>query len=97
MQLLNTLEQQLRHAGLWSQHAPVQGVDSHVPFAADIMPFQQWLQFVLLPRLRELCEQDKPLPSMAVAPAAEMYLPDETAIIDTLTQLDRLAAGTEHD
>lgn len=93
MQLLTTLEQQLKEAGLWSQHQPPQGVDSQVPFAADIMPFQQWLQFVFLPRLRQLDDQHAPLPAMNVAPAAEVYVPQEKAIIATLARLDRLASG----
>lgn len=92
--LLNELEVQLKHEGLWSGQAiSDDAMRSQVPFAADTMAFEQWLQFIYLPRLRDIIHKHHALPvAMQVAPAAEVYIPEQNAIIGMLRLLDSLAA-----
>lgn len=95
LELLNQLEGQLKREALWSaQSVSAEALNSQVPFAADAMSFEQWLQFIYLPRLRDIVQTQSRLPSaMQVAPAAQVYLPEQLTIISTLTKLDLLAAG----
>ncbi|WP_414830060.1 YqcC family protein [Alteromonas sp. H39] len=92
--LLNKLEVQLKREALWSEKAiGDEPLKSQVPFAADTMAFEQWLQFIYLPRLRDLIHKQHTLPrAMQVAPAAEVYLPEQVTIIQVLRLLDALAA-----
>ncbi|MCY0964253.1 YqcC family protein [Parathalassolituus penaei] len=60
---LEQLPQALQQDGLWSHNAPTAAaLASQVPFAADTLSIEQWLQFVLLPRLSQLLQQGLPLP-----------------------------------
>lgn len=57
-QHLDELEQALQHVGLWSDTPPTtQQLSSQEPFCVDTMPFEQWLQWLFAPRLRELIKQ----------------------------------------
>lgn len=60
---LGQLEQTLQQEGLWQQQAPAaDALLSQVPFCADTLTIESWLQFVLLPRLHELAANGLPLP-----------------------------------
>lgn len=67
------LEQTLKQCSLWVDSAPsVHAMASSAPFACDTMAFEQWLQFIFIPKMRELIELEQPLPTnMAIAPMAE--------------------------
>lgn len=96
--LLNELECVLKQHGLWSAQRPAETrLASQVPFAVDSLTFCEWLQFIFLPTLRAMSEQGQALPDMHVAPAAEVYLPQQVEsgsdeLIATLKQLDALAS-----
>ena len=65
------------------------------PFCLDTMSFEQWLQFVLLPRLKQLVEDGQPLPTVSgVAPMAEEHYRSGSdpgqALIRELAALDEL-------
>jgi uncharacterized protein YqcC (DUF446 family) len=61
--LLIDIECELRRANLWSVEPPsAEALASVEPFCVDSMDFQQWLQFVLLPRMQMLLEARAPLP-----------------------------------
>lgn len=92
--LLNQLEVVLKREALWSERKPTAtAMASQVPFSADLMAFEQWLQFIYLPKLREMLRVQSALPSrMEVAPAAELYLPERLTVIRILRHLDSLAA-----
>ncbi len=72
-ELLNALQDAMLAAGLWQQQRPCeQALASQQPFAIDSLMFEQWLQFILIEKLRSLLEQNVALPSaMAVSPMAE--------------------------
>ncbi|MCC1496925.1 YqcC family protein [Alcanivorax sp. 1008] len=92
--LLDDIEIELRNLGVWSGQPPSpEAFASNVPFFADRMNFDEWLQWVLLPRFRALIEGALPLPERCqIAPMAEESLKhieqDTQAIIDLLHQLD---------
>jgi uncharacterized protein YqcC (DUF446 family) len=61
--LLIDIECELRRAGLWGEIAPTpEALASTEPFCVDTMGFQDWLQFVFLPRMHTLLETRGPLP-----------------------------------
>ncbi len=71
--LLRTLESELRTQGRWEDRPPPpQALLSNEPFAVDTLDFDQWLQWVLLPKLNQLLLHQLPLPSnCAIQPMAE--------------------------
>ena len=93
--LLTELEQTLREAGLWeATPPPPDAFLSTVPFSADRMDFNAWLQWVFLARFRALLEGDHPLPGQCdVAPMAEEALkdaPQRERIIHVIARIDAL-------
>ncbi|MEW9797648.1 YqcC family protein [Alteromonas sp. CYL-A6] len=95
--LLSELESVLRQHQLWEQATPAAWqLDSDVPFAADTLTFPAWLQFIFLPRMRDLLQTGTAVPAMQLVPAAEVFLPRQTPhaaadIISVLSDVDSLA------
>jgi uncharacterized protein YqcC (DUF446 family) len=79
--LLENVDQQLRLMGLWQQQSPTpQALASTEPFAVDQLSFNQWLQFIFLPRLQQMIAAGLPLPdNCSVAPMAEEFFKQQTA------------------
>ena len=69
------IEQELRVLQLWELELLSEAaLASTQPFAVDTMTFPQWLQFIFLPRMAFLVEQQHPLPgNCGIAPMAEQY------------------------
>jgi uncharacterized protein YqcC (DUF446 family) len=91
--LLIDIECELRRAGFWSSELPSpEALASVEPFCVDTLDFHQWLQFVLIPRMRELIETRAPLPSACniTAMAEEVWASDNStqAIITSLLAFD---------
>jgi uncharacterized protein YqcC (DUF446 family) len=99
-QLLEALETELRSQARWESAPPSdEALRSTQPFAVDTLSFDQWLQWILLPRLHELLVLQMPLPtSCAIAPMAEeVYGQSDSAanrIVLIITDIDLLL--TEH-
>lgn len=97
--LLEELQLELVALHLWSESPPPDAAFlSQTPFCLDTMSFDKWLQFVLIPKLRALIIEDKPLPAkIAVTPMAEEVfkerLEDVQALLHVLTQLDAAMNG----
>lgn len=72
-QLLNKLESTLTELQLWSSEAPSpEQLNSHQPFAMDTLSFEQWLQFIFIPKMKLLIDNKIPLPeSLQLLPYAE--------------------------
>lgn len=52
---LQSLEQALTAADLWSDNPPTaEQLASREPFCVDTMPFEAWLQWLFIPKMREL-------------------------------------------
>ncbi len=86
----------MQRASLWSIQRPSeQALSSREPFAIDTLTFPQWLQFILIEKLRMIIETGLPLPNkMDVAPMAEeafKQLPENTQQIEqVIKQIDSL-------
>ncbi|QXH52298.1 YqcC family protein [Pseudomonas fakonensis] len=58
------IERELKVQGWWSDATPsAEALASTVPFAVDSMAFEQWLQWIFLPRMLIILEQGHPLPN----------------------------------
>lgn len=94
--MLVSLEQQMRNMMLWSETMPsFEALSSQEPFAVDTLAFEEWLQFIFLPRLQHLAENEAKLPEKcAVSPMAEesfrMRGEGSQELIELLVAIDRL-------
>ena len=91
--LLIDIECELRRGDCWQQESPsAEALASTEPFAVDTLDFQQWLQFIFLPRMRELIDARQVLPEQCnITAMAEVVWADETraiTVINALRQLD---------
>ena len=97
-ELLEMLETEMGKADLLGTEVPSEtAMNSSAPFACDAMPFEAWLQFIFLPRMRQLIVQKQALPtSIAIAPMAEevfQQMSEVGAVIETLRRIDSLLSG----
>src|SRR3546814_13147240 len=67
-------ERELRVQGWWSSVSPsAEALASVEPFAVDTLDFEQWLQWIFLPRMKAILENDLPLPNASgILAMAEM-------------------------
>jgi uncharacterized protein YqcC (DUF446 family) len=73
--LLMDLEGELRALGWWDSESPsVDALSSTMPFAADTLEFYQWVQFIFLPRMYVIVDEQLPFPgACSIAPMLEEY------------------------
>jgi len=72
------IERELQVQGWWGDEAPSdQALASTVPFAVDTLSFEQWLQWIFLPRMKIIIELGHPLPS-----ASGILIMAETVFVD---------------
>jgi len=61
--LLLELEAVLRRIQLWEEQMPsVEALSSEEPFCIDQLDLSQWLQWIFIPKMLFLIENQKPLP-----------------------------------
>ncbi|HDK37467.1 MAG TPA: YqcC family protein [Thiolapillus brandeum] len=79
-QYLQRLEYELRLLGWWSKTTPdTDTLQSTAPFCHDRMTFDQWLQWIFIPRLEDIINNNGPLPeTCAIAPMAEISWREES-------------------
>ncbi|MFF7710483.1 YqcC family protein [Pseudomonas sp. NPDC007930] len=72
------IERELRLQGWWEAQPPADHLlASQEPFCVDTLAFEQWLQWVFLPRMKAILERDLPLPSASgILAMAEMSWQD---------------------
>lgn len=68
------IERELRVQGWWDEVSPgAEALASQEPFSVDTLEFEQWLQWIFLPRMKVILEQNLPLPSASgILAMAEM-------------------------
>jgi uncharacterized protein YqcC (DUF446 family) len=68
------IERELRVQGWWGEVSPsVEALASVEPFSIDTLDFEQWLQWIFLPRMKAILENDLPLPNVSgIQEMAEM-------------------------
>ncbi|WP_250885746.1 YqcC family protein [Shewanella jiangmenensis] len=91
--LLVQLELSLKHHGLWQSAAPsAAALASSAPFCCDTLSFEQWLQFIFIPRVNALLDAGHTLPRpMALLPMAEHVWaakPELTPLVQLIALLD---------
>ena len=62
--ILLEVEASLRRSGRWEcARPPESALGSEQPFCLDTLRFEQWLQWIFLPRMKQILEQRRPLPA----------------------------------
>lgn len=98
---LQQLELALRQVGLWTEREPEpRALLSCAPFACDSLSFEQWLQFILLPKLRMHMHANKALPNdMGLHPMGEQCFFEplsRAALLPVLAQIDLIFKDLSH-
>lgn len=95
-QQLLLIERELRVQGWWQVEPPsAQALASQEPFCVDSMAFDQWLQWIFLPRMKHMLENGAALPAVSgIQPMAEQVYGDGNgqtrALVRLLGEFDRL-------
>lgn len=92
------IERALRLLDLWSSQPPApEALASNEPFAVDCLRFEEWLQWIFLPRMKLILESNQPLPSVSgILPMAEMVYAQRQgmhSLLESLRQFDQLIQG----
>jgi uncharacterized protein YqcC (DUF446 family) len=93
------IERELRLLGWWEEQAPsLQALSSQQPFCIDTLAFEQWLQWIFLPRIKHLLEAGAELPGVSgIKPMAEQVYGSQAekvrALIKLLGEFDQLIVG----
>lgn len=92
---IEEIEQELKRMGAWQEEPlPPEAYRFRQPYAMDTMAFEQWLQFVLIPRVRQIIETRGELPpesGLATHAVREFDGRDDTERLYTLLyEFDRL-------
>tara|TARA_B100001094_G_scaffold192495_1_gene186352 strand:- start:4180 stop:4491 length:312 start_codon:yes stop_codon:yes gene_type:complete len=92
-QILLDIESELKALKLWQEEEiDPQLLRSAEPFCCDTLNFEQWLQFILIPKMHALLTQQQPLPKKAlIAPMAEHVWQnqlDKKLLIELLRSFD---------
>lgn len=101
--VLIDIEAELRCLEAWdTQPPPAAALASTQPFAIDTLTLPQWLQFIFLPTMYRLIEDEAPLPARCgIAPMAEEHFRDDPrpvqGLIDALEAVDDLLSGGRAD
>lgn len=84
--VLLEVEATLRASGQWDENQPsASALDSEQPFCVDTLRFEQWLQWIFLPRMKQIVEQRHPLPENSrIFVYAKEYLRSDDAVTDML-------------
>ena len=95
--LLIKLEQNLREAMLWSGSTPsVKALQSKLPFALDTMSFEEWLQFVFIPKMSVIINSKSILPDhIHLFPMAEQSfgaVNNKCGLMQVIKQIDSMSA-----
>ena len=71
--LLAELTCELKSLNLWQEHKPsAVELSSSAPFCCDTLDFEQWLQFIFIPKLIQMINLEQPLPTkIALTPMAQ--------------------------
>lgn len=83
--VLEQLEDKLIQLSLWEEQAPTQqALSSDQPFALDTLQPTQWLQWIFIPKMRELIESQSEVPiGFEVSAYFEQAMPNNTQLNTT--------------
>jgi uncharacterized protein YqcC (DUF446 family) len=89
------IEDEMKRIGYW-QNAPLrpEQYQFHMAFAMDTMAFSQWLQFIFIPRVKNMIETGEKFPpdSQNGAQAVREFDGDDRAqeLVDLLSEFDEI-------
>ncbi len=95
-QVLFSIESELRRIDQWQTQAPEPlALQNQNPFCIDSLEFTQWLQWVLIPKMKHIIDNQLALPEhCAILPYAEEALValdiDPKPLLRLIDELDRL-------
>ncbi|MGB7213919.1 MAG: YqcC family protein [Gammaproteobacteria bacterium] len=74
--VIDKLEATMREADQWeTEPPPAHLLESTEPFCCDTLTFLQWVQWMMIPRMREILENYEALPrTSAILPYAEEFV-----------------------
>ncbi|WP_413284978.1 YqcC family protein [Vibrio sp. MA40-2] len=91
--LLQDVETCLRDLCLWDDEAPDESaLQSKMPFALDTLQPEQWLQWVFIPKMRDLLEMDQVPYGFSISPYFEQVWQsekDKSGLILLLNKIDQ--------
>lgn len=96
-QVLLDLEQALRELALWTAEPPAaQRLNSATPFCVDTLRFEEWLQWVFIPRMGKIAvRREKLAVSASILPMGEQSFAHlgrrQQSLLNVLAQVDRLS------
>ena len=95
--LLEQLTPLMQRLGLWQEQAPdAKQLQSSEPFALDTLAPEQWLQWIFLPKMLVVIEQQMPLPKgFAITPYFEECWKEHgeyTPLLTLLSSIDEVCA-----
>ncbi|MCG8428828.1 MAG: YqcC family protein [Chromatiales bacterium] len=95
-QLLLQLEQEMRLLSVWDEEPPAaEAFTSTMPFCYDKMAFNQWLQWVFIPKITEIISTRADFPGKCeIEPMAEVWceqlnIEQPEAFLSTIRELDK--------
>jgi len=76
--VIERMESTMRASDQWEQEPPPERLlESPQPFCYDTLTFQQWLQWLMIPRMRQILNNYEELPEeSAILPYAEEFVPE---------------------
>jgi uncharacterized protein YqcC (DUF446 family) len=100
--LANAIEAELKRLARWSADPlPAEAYENMGAFGCNTMAFEQWIQFMLLPRLRHIIAAQDEFPAgSSLAPYAIRVFdgdPDAHELHNLLYQIDRLVEESESE
>ena len=94
------IERELRLLGWWQDEAPsAEALASPEPFCVDTLTFEQWLQWIFLPRMQVLLESGAAMSSVSgIQAMGDMVYRQQPGIarrlLELLGEFDRLLMRT---
>ena len=101
--LLIDIEASLRNYGFWDVESPPEhSLMSEQPFCIDTLEFYQWVQWVFMPKIRWMLEENMVLPNACgIAPMAEEWIKSQAVqaddLIRILDEIDQLITGSNSE
>lgn len=98
-ELMAAMETELRRLALWETLPPAaEDLNSAQPFCCDTLAFPQWLQWIFLPRMRDIVAHNGPYPAHSgiYAYAEEWAMHqcvDGLALLHLIKRFDELIEG----
>jgi uncharacterized protein YqcC (DUF446 family) len=92
---IDEIEAEMKRCGCWQEKPlPPEAYRFHQAFAIDTMPFTSWLQFIFIPRVRQIIESGGQFPTtsqVGVQAVREFDSVDEASdLVGMLIEFDQL-------